>query len=216
MHRRRRTAVVVTSALLLSVPLLAACGNEARPGAAAVVGGERIEVGAVQSKVKAVRVAQERSPQAEQLVKDSGQLTRAKLYDLIVARVVEKAAEDAGVSVTRKEVQTGRAQLVGQAGGEEQLAAMYLQQRGIAPGQLEDVVRRDVLVGKLAEAIGATNGQEGQQKLNAAFSAAAATLDIDVNPRFGTWSDQDLALGEYKAPWITQVTQSQGAPVSGA
>lgn len=216
MHRRRRTALTVSAALLVAAPLLAACGSEAHPGAAAVVGGQRIEVSTVQAKVKDVRAAQQRSPQAEQLIKDSGQLSRAKLYDLIVDRVVQKAADDAGIKVSRKDVQDGRAALVQQAGGEEQLAAMYLQQRGVAPDQVNDVVRRDILVSRLATALGATNSPEGQQKLNDAFTAAAESLDIDVNPRFGAWDDQKLELGSYKAPWITQVTKEQEPVEAGA
>ncbi|MFF8958956.1 SurA N-terminal domain-containing protein [Streptomyces sp. NPDC014894] len=208
MHRRRRTAITVSAALLFAAPLLSACGNEAHPGAAAVVGGQRIDVSALQAGVKDVRTAQRSSPQSAQLVKDSGQLSRAKLYDLIVSRVVERAADDAGVSASRKEVEDGRIALAQQSGGEEQLTAMYLQQRGVAPDQVDDVVRRDILVGKLAESIGAANTPDGQQRLNAAFTAAAKSLDIDVNPRFGSWNDQKLELGDYKAPWITQVTKA--------
>lgn len=216
MHRRRRTALTVSAALLVAAPLLAACGSEAHPGAAAVVGGQRIEVSTVQAKVKDVRAAQQRSQQADQLIKDSGQLSRAKLYDLIVDQVVQRAADDAGVKVSRKDIQEGRAALVQQAGGEEQLAAMYLQQRGVAPDQLNDVVRRDILVTKLATALGAASTPEGQQKLNDAFTAAAKSLRIDVNPRFGAWDDQKLELGSYKAPWITQVTKEQEPVEAGA
>ncbi|MER7049484.1 SurA N-terminal domain-containing protein [Streptomyces jumonjinensis] len=215
MHRRRRTAITVSAALLFAAPLLTACGSEAHPGAAAVVGGERIEVSAVQANVRDVRSAQESSPQSAQLVKDSGQLGRAKLYELIVDRVVERAAADAGVSVSRREVQEGRAALAQQAGGEEQLTAMYLQQRGVAPDQVDQVVRRDVLVGKLAERLGGAT-PEGQQRLNEAFSAAAKALDIDVNPRYGSWDDQKLELGDYRAPWISQVTRQESAETGGA
>ncbi|MFF8846641.1 SurA N-terminal domain-containing protein [Streptomyces sp. NPDC015127] len=214
MHRRRRTALVV--AAIIAAPLLAACGNEAHPGAAAVVGGQRIEVSTVQAKVKDVRDAQQASPQAAQLIKDSGQLGRAKLYDLIVDKVVEKAAADAGVKATRKEIQDARAALTQQSGGQEQLAAMYLQQRGVAPGQLDEVVRRDVLVNKLAAALGVTNNPEGQQRMNEAFTAAAKSLKIDVNPRYGAWDDTKLELGTYKAPWITQVTKEAEAVEAGA
>ncbi|MFF3325415.1 SurA N-terminal domain-containing protein [Streptomyces sp. NPDC002889] len=207
MHRRRRTALTVSAAFVSAAPLLAACGSEAHPGAAAVVGGKRIEVSTVQAEVEDVRAAQQASPQAAQLIKDSGQLGRAKLYDLIVGRVVQRAADDAGVKASRKEVQDARAVLVEQSGGQKQLAAMYLQQRGIAPDQLDDVVRRDVLVSKIAAVLGATSSPEGQQKMNDVFTAAAKALHIDVNPRYGAWDDQKLELGTYKAPWITQVSK---------
>ncbi|MGR8010124.1 SurA N-terminal domain-containing protein [Streptomyces hypolithicus] len=207
MHRRRRTAFSLSAALLAAAPFLAACGNEAHPGAAAVVGGGRIEVSALQAQVEDVREAQQASPQAAQMIGATGQLGRAKLYDLVVDRIVQRAADDAGATASRKEVQAARAEAARQAGGEKQLAAMYLQQRGVAPDQIDAALRRDVLVGKLAAAIGATNSPEGQQKVNEAFVAASKSLNIDVNPRYGTWDDQKMQLGDYKAPWITQVTK---------
>lgn len=216
MHRRRRTALILSAALLCAAPLIAACGSDAHPGAAAIVGGERIEVATVQAQVKDSRTAQAKSAQAAQLIKESGQLGRAKLYYLIVDKVVQRAADDAGVKVSRKEIQDSRAALEKQVGGEEKVAAMYLQQRGAAPGEVDGVVRRDLLVNKIAMALGAGNNPEGQQKLNQAYTAAAKALHIEVNPRYGAWNDQKLELGDYKAPWITQVTKQPQSGEAGA
>ncbi|PWS44405.1 hypothetical protein DKT74_11700 [Streptomyces sp. ZEA17I] len=208
MHRRRRTALAVSAAVLLAAPLLAACGNEAHPGAAAVVGGERIEVSAVQAQAADVRAAQESSPEAAQLVNKSGQLNRAKLHGLIFGRILDKAAEDAGVTVTRKEIQEARTASRAQAGGEEQLRAMMLQQRWVAPEQIDNDMRQEVLLPKLAKALGADLGTPaGQQVVGEALTKASKALDIDVNPRFGAWDDQKMQLGNYQAPWITQVTE---------
>ncbi|MFD3974234.1 SurA N-terminal domain-containing protein [Streptomyces cyaneofuscatus] len=208
MHRRRRTALAVSAATLLAAPLLAACGNEAHPGAAAVVGGERIEVSAVQTQAADVRAAQESSPEAAQLVNKSGQLNRAKLHGLIFGRILDKAAEDAGVTVTRKEIQEARTASRAQAGGEEQLQAMMLQQRWVAPDQIDGDMRQEVLLPKLAKALGADLGTPaGQQVVGEALTKASKQLKIDVNPRFGAWDDQKMQLGNYKAPWITQVTE---------
>ncbi|MFD5901936.1 SurA N-terminal domain-containing protein [Streptomyces microflavus] len=208
MHRRRRTALAVTAATLLAGPLLAACGNEAHPGAAAVVGGERIEVSAVQAQAADVRTAQESSPEAAQLVNKSGQLNRAKLHGLIFGRILDRAAEDAGVTVNRKEIQEARTASRAQAGGEEQLRAMMLQQRWVAPDQIDGDMRQEVLLPKLAKALGADLGTPaGQQVVGEALTKASKQLKIDVNPRFGAWDDQKMQLGNYKAPWITQVTE---------
>ncbi|MFJ7058732.1 SurA N-terminal domain-containing protein [Streptomyces griseobrunneus] len=208
MHRRRRTALAVTAATLLAAPLLAACGNEAHPGAAAVVGGERIEVSAVQAQAADVRTAQESSPEAAQLVNKSGQLNRAKLHGLIFGRILDKAAEDAGVTVSRKEIQEARTASRAQAGGEEQLRAMMLQQRWVAPDQIDGDMRQEALLPKLAKALGGDLGTPaGQQVVGEALTKASKQLKIDVNPRFGAWDDQKMQLGNYKAPWITQVTE---------
>ncbi|MEU0099615.1 SurA N-terminal domain-containing protein [Streptomyces sp. NPDC006267] len=208
MHRRRRTALAVLAATLLAAPLLSACGNQAHPGAAAVVGGERIEVSAVQGRAADVRAAQESSPQAEQLVNKSGQLNRAKLHGLIFARILDRAAADAGVTVTRNEVQEMRRASRAQQGGEKQFQAMMLQQRWVAPDQIDADMRQEVQLPKLAEALGADLGTPaGQQVVGEALTKASKALDIDVNPRFGSWDDQKMQLGAYSAPWITQVTE---------
>ncbi|MCX4969815.1 SurA N-terminal domain-containing protein [Streptomyces sp. NBC_00654] len=217
MHRRR-TALSVSAALLVAAPLLSACGSQAHPGAAAVVGGGRIEVSTVQAQAADVRSAQRSSPQAAQLVNRSGQLGRAKLHSLIFGQILDRAAKDAGVSVSRKEIQEARLASAAQSGGEEQLKAMMLQQRWVAPDQIDGDMRRDVQLPKLAEALGADLGSPaGQQVVGEALTKASEALDIDVNPRFGAWDDQKLQLGDYKASWITQVTKAEAPePQAGA
>ncbi|MER6999284.1 SurA N-terminal domain-containing protein [Streptomyces sp. NPDC000410] len=217
MHRRRRTALALSAALVAAAPLLTACGNDAHPGAAAVVGGDRIEIATLQSQVRDVRAAQRESPQSTQLIENTGLLSRAKLHGLILDRVLAHAADDAGVTVSRREIQDARAAAVRQSGGEEQLAAMLLQQRGVSPGQIDEAVREEVLLTKLAKALDADLGTpQGQQKVGAALTTASKDLDIDVNPRYGTWDDQKIQLGDYKAPWITQVSKDPEAVQAGA
>ncbi|GAA2977034.1 SurA N-terminal domain-containing protein [Streptomyces fulvorobeus] len=218
MHRRSRTALAVSAALLVGVPLLSACGSETHPGAAALVGGDRIEVSVLQAQVADVRSAQESARESEQLVKSSGQLSRAKLHGIIFGRVLDRASKDAGVTVSRKEVQEMRLAAAAQSGGDEQLRAMMLQQRWVAPDQIENDLRREVQLPKLARALGTDLASpEGQKIVGQALAKASKALDIDVNPRFGVWDDKQIQLGDYKAPWITQVTEfEQPAPETGA
>ncbi len=207
LHRRRSTALLTVSAALVAAPLLTACGSGAHPGAAAVVGGDRIQTAALQAQVREVRAAQEASPQAEQLIKATGDLSREKLNGMIFDRVVDKVAADAGVSATRKEVQQTRKAAAEQYGGDAQFAAMLLQQQGTAPDEIDTVVRRNILMNKVADKHGVTNSPEGQKKLMELFSAASESLDIEVNPRYGTWDDENIQLGRYEAPWLRQLTR---------
>ncbi|MEU0280355.1 SurA N-terminal domain-containing protein [Streptomyces sp. NPDC088147] len=207
MHRRRRTALSVSVALLAAAPLLTACGNEAHPGAAAVVGGQRIEVSALQAQVQDVRDAQRGVPESEELIKNTGQLSQAKLNSMIFDRVLEKAADNTGVTVSRKEIQTTRQQAAAQSGGEEQFAAMLLQQGALSAGQIESAIRREVLLTKLAVALGAnTTTPQGQQAVLTELTKTSEQLGIDVNPRYGSWDNKQVRLGEAKTPWITQLT----------
>ncbi|MFB7588229.1 SurA N-terminal domain-containing protein [Streptomyces sp. NPDC056169] len=216
MHRRDRRIALSVSAALLAAPLLTACGSDAHPGAAAVVGGDRIEVSTLQAQVKDVRAAQAASPQAAQLLGASGDLNRRKLNGLIFDRVVDKVAEDSGVSVTRAETQQTRAAFVRQSGGEDRLAAVLLQEQGVAPDQIDDVVRRNVLMNKIAAKLGIAETPEGQKKLTDVFTAASKSLDIDVNPRFGAWDDAQVQLAAATSPWLRQISRDPGATPAGA
>ncbi|MFH8474722.1 SurA N-terminal domain-containing protein [Streptomyces sp. NPDC018000] len=211
MHRRRRTALTVSAALLVGVPLLAACGSRPHPGAAALVGGDRIEVSTLQGQVAAVREAQRDSKDASQLIDKSGQLSRAKLHGLIFDRVLDRAARDAGVTVSRNEIQQMRKAAAAQSGGEAQLRTAMLQQSWVAPDQIDAVLREQVQLTKLAQTLGADLQQpEGQKAVGDALSKASKALKVDVNPRYGAWDDKQTQLANYKAPWITQVTKPAG------
>ncbi|MFE7353646.1 SurA N-terminal domain-containing protein [Streptomyces sp. NPDC057543] len=212
MHRRRRTALTVSAALLAGVPLLTACGSQAHPGAAALVGGDRIEVSTLQGQVAAVREAQRDSKDASQLIDKSGQLSRAKLHGMIFDRVLDRAARDAGVTVSRNEIQQMRKAAAAQSGGEAQLRTAMLQQSWVAPDQIDAVLREQVQLTKLAQALGADLQQpEGQKAVGDALSKASKELKVDVNPRYGAWDDKQTQLANYKAPWIKQVTMPAGA-----
>lgn len=214
MHRR--TALSVSAALLAVAPLLAACGSDAHPGAAAVVGGERIEVSNLQAQVRDVRSAQQSSPHAAELIKATGDLSREKLNVMIFDRVVERVAADHGITVGRGEIQKARGEFAKQSGGEAQLAGMLLQQQGVAPDQIDGVVRRTVLMNKIAAKLGVSNTPEGQKRLTEVFTAASKALDIDVNPRFGAWDHDKIQLGTYTAPWLRQISQAPQAQEAGA
>ncbi|MEV8568146.1 SurA N-terminal domain-containing protein [Streptomyces sp. NPDC051322] len=212
MHRRRRTVLSVSAVLALASPLLAACGGQAHPGAAAVVGKDRITVAAVQAQVRDVRAAQKKSPQAAEMIKSSNNLSGMKLGNMIFDRVLARAAKDAGATVSRKEVQDARAQLVQQAGSEARLQQVYLEQNGVAPGQIDQALQEQVTANKLARALGADLGTSaGQGAVLQAMTKASQALGVDVNPRYGVWDAKKSQLGPYKAPWITQVTKQQSA-----
>ncbi|MGW2180148.1 SurA N-terminal domain-containing protein [Streptomyces sp. NPDC001732] len=215
MHRRRRTALTVSAALLAGAPLLTACGGT-HPGAAAVVGGDRIEVSALQGQVAAVRKAQRGAADASELLDKSGQLSRAKLHGIIFDRVLDRAAKDAGVTVNRNEIQQLRKAAAAQSGGETRLRTVMLRQSWVAPGQIDAVFREQVQLTKLAEALGVDIQQPaGQQAVGEALSKASKALRVEVNPRYGTWDDKQTQLAGYKAPWISQVTKPEGV-VAGA
>ncbi|MEU6893445.1 SurA N-terminal domain-containing protein [Streptomyces sp. NPDC046557] len=204
MHRR--TALSVSAALLAAAPLLSACSGQTHPGTAAVVGGERITTASLQAQVNEVRSAQNRSEQGAQLIEATPRLDRSKLNRMIQTAVLERAAKDAGVTVTTREVEDVRKAQLQQAGTPAALETAALQQAQLAPDQMDADTRFKLLRDKLFEHYG--NQDKALEKL----SAAANALHVQVNPRYGRWDARQILLGDETTPWISQRTRSEQAP----
>ncbi|MCD7441622.1 SurA N-terminal domain-containing protein [Streptomyces lincolnensis] len=206
MHRRRRTALLL-SAAIAAAPLLTACGNDAHPGAAAVVGGQRITVAQLENRVNEVREAQRAAvpdeAQYAQAVARTGTLTRDTLHNMVLDQVVHRAAQEAGVTVSRREVQQMRAGLEQQTGGAKALETAWLQQYGIAPERLDDNLRFQLEAQKLAAKVGTDTGDPAFWN---ALAKASKELGVDLNPRYGTWDVQKSSRADAKTPWVREVT----------
>jgi outer membrane murein-binding lipoprotein Lpp len=207
LHRRRRPALLLTAVIAAAAPLLTACGSDAHPGAAAVVGDQRITVAQLENRVDEVRAAQRAAvpddTQYQQVVARTGTLTRDTLHGMVLDRVLHRAAQDAGVTVSRKEVQDMRGELEKQAGGPEQLETAWLQQYGVAPDRLDDNLLVQLEAQKLAQGLGTdTSRPEFWQ----ALSAASKKLDVDLNPRYGTWDVQKSSRVDTRTPWVREIT----------
>ncbi|KUM72043.1 SurA N-terminal domain-containing protein [Streptomyces sp. ISL-22] len=206
MHRRRRTALLL-SAAIAAAPLLTACGNDAHPGAAAVVGGQRITVAQLENRVGEVRAAQRAAvsddAQYAQVIAKSGTLPREVLHNLVLDRVLHHAAQDAGVTITRKELQRMRADLEEQVGGAKALETAWMQQYGVPPQRLDENLRLQLEAQKLAEKLGTDTGKPAFWN---ALAKASKDLGISLNPRYGTWDVQKSSRADAKTPWVREVT----------
>ncbi|MFE2095464.1 SurA N-terminal domain-containing protein [Streptomyces sp. NPDC059468] len=210
MHRRRRTALVLSAAIATAAPLLAACGSDAHPGAAAVVGGQRITVAQLENRVNEVRKAQRAAvpdeTQYQQVLSSTSSLTRDTLHNMVLDRVLHRAAQDGGITVTRKEVLQMRGGLEQQAGGTKGLETAWLQKYGIAPARLDDNLRLQLEAQKLAAKLGTDTTQPAFWK---ALSKASEELHVDLNPRYGSWDVQKSSRVDAKTPWVREVTAAE-------
>ncbi|WP_073949543.1 SurA N-terminal domain-containing protein [Streptomyces kebangsaanensis] len=210
MHRRRRTALVLSAAIVAAAPLLTACGSDAHPGAAAVVGGQRITVAQLQNRVNEVREAQRSAvseeAQYQQVVAQTGTLTRDTLHRMVLDRVLDRAAGNAGIGVTRREVQQLRTELEQQAGGAKALENTWLHQYGVPPRHLDENLRLQLEAQKLADRLQTDTGQPAFWK---ALSDASAELDVDLNPRYGAWDAQKTSRVDAKASWLRDVPAAE-------
>ncbi|MEV5317225.1 SurA N-terminal domain-containing protein [Streptomyces sp. NPDC052687] len=206
MHRRRRTALLL-SAAIAAAPLLTACGNDARPGAAAVVGDQRITVAQLENRVDEVRAAQRSAvadeAQYAQAIAKTGRLTRDTLHGMVLDKVLHQAARDAGVTVSRKEVQEMRSGLEQQVGGAKALETAWLQQYSVAPERLDENLRLQLEAQKLAAKLGTDTSRPAFWK---ALSETSQKLGVDLNPRYGSWDVEKSGRVDAKTPWVRDLT----------
>ncbi|MEV5313570.1 SurA N-terminal domain-containing protein [Streptomyces sp. NPDC052610] len=213
MHRRRRRTALLLSAAIAAAPLLTACGNDARPGAAAVVGDQRITVAQLENRVDEVRSAQRAAvtddAQYAQAIAKSGSLTRDTLHGMVLDRVLHRAAQDAGITVTRKEIQEMRSGLEQQVGGSRALQTAWLQQYSVAPERLDENLRLQLEAQKLAAKLGTDTSQPAFWE---ALSKASADLGVSVNPRYGSWDVEKSSRVDARTPWVREVTAQPQQP----
>ncbi|WP_019549797.1 SurA N-terminal domain-containing protein [Streptomyces sulphureus] len=208
-RRRRRSALSLCSAaaLVTAVPLLSACGQDTHPGAAAVVDGSRISESQLQSQVGEVRKAQRAAPQGEQMIKQTGRLTKATLDGMIRERIVAHAAEEAGIHVTRRQLQQERRDFERQAGGAKRLEQALLQQQAIAPGEIDSQLRMQLRIDRIAQREGIDpRTPQGNAALTRKLQGVSKAMSIDVNPRYGEWDQRKTALGEARSPWLRDLS----------
>jgi hypothetical protein len=209
LHRRRRRTALLLSAAIAAAPLLTACGSDAHPGAAAVVGGQRITVAQLETRVKEVREAQRAAvaddAQYAQVLNQTSSLTRDTLHGMVLDRLLDRAAEEAGITVTPREVQQLRAGLEQQVGSVKGLETAWLQRYGIAPQRLDDNLRLQLEADKLAASLGTDTSQTAFLD---ALSKVSAELRVDINPRYGSWNAKDVTRVDAKTPWVREVTSA--------
>lgn len=192
---RRRTALSVCAAgLLAAAPLLTACGSAPHPGAAAVVGKDRITVSQLQSQVEDVRRAQQTSPQGQQLLAGSARLSQDTLVRLIQYRIVERAGQDNGVQITRRQLQEQRARVEQSNGGADAVRDRFLA-LGVAPDQIDQALAMDLVRSKLDDKLGAA-------RTNEVLMQTSDRLRVDVNPRYGTWDARRGTARPVQEPWL--------------
>ncbi|MDJ0341323.1 SurA N-terminal domain-containing protein [Streptomyces sp. H10-C2] len=207
---RRRTAVSLAAAALVAMtPVLSACGTP-RAGAAAVVGNETISVSALQSKVNAVRTAQEKLPQSATLIENSSQLTSETLGNMVFERVLKKAAHDAGVTVSPAEVQKQRTAIEQRQGGADAVKAQVVQsQHPFAPADIDTVIGEQIAQTKLMTGLGFQPGSDGGiTALQALLVKTSKSMGIDVSPRYGTWNAESGKLLALQEPWLVKAPQA--------
>lgn len=168
---------VIIGALAVAGTLAACSGGT--PGAAAVVDGRAISESDVDSVVQQLQPVMQ-----NELVRGSVALTLAQEPTL------REVASEYGLAMTDSEVRTSYA-----------TAAEQLQ---IDPVELTDASVAFVRYQTIATTLNSMGNQQATT-IAADFTERQATLDIDLNPRYG----EEIAVGTFAPttyPWIVQTT----------
>lgn len=188
---------------LLAVAVLSACGGQPHPGAAAVVGQDRITVSAVEARVAEFR-AQAAALPSGQYQEQTG-LVGATVSGMVFGAVVDHALGSHDLSVSDTEVAQVRAAQAQSWGGESELRQMLLLKHAVPAAEIDGFYREQIGLQKLAglthQQIGTT---EGNQAVHQLLADASAELKVTVNPRYGSWDAQQAVLDGPTADWLPQ------------
>lgn len=184
----KRKWTIVGAAVMVAVAT-SACGS-AVPGAAAVVGDERISERELGERVEQVLQAQGRPVDSA-----SEALVVTTLDRMITTSLVEQFASREGVEVTQGELDAVVANYAEGSGGREAFEELLLQEDLAAEG-IDDLFRVNILAQKLGMELDPAGSPEAQTLavLNA-VSAFSADIGTRVSPRYGTWDPSELTIG---------------------
>lgn len=199
MKTRARQGIVAIAASVL----LAGCAGLGQAGAAADVGATQISTEALASQVAAVQ--DQRGVPAG--TPDTA-LTLSILQRLIITELVDQAASAQGITVTRGQVDTARAELLAQLGSPEALVAAYLD-ADVPADQIEQQVELSVQVRQLGAALAPDADPNSQQQAVVQYVTGFGVQEgIEVSPRFGTWEAGALRIG----PLPTDLSTTPSGP----
>lgn len=191
-HRIRR---IVRSAAVAGLAAASIAGCQTDPGAAAIIGSQRITDSQVTGYV---RDAMSNAGFASNVTSEAA-LARHELSLRIQLALFQAAAAQQGIQVTDADVNSTIQQYASQVGGRAALA----QQAGIAPSDLVTEVRISLLVDALARKAGVTDptSTQGQQQANViagrALQAEAQRMGVRINPRYGRWDPKQFAVAPH-------------------
>lgn len=179
----------VVSASVLVVAALSGCGS-ASPGAAAVVGDDRISESELTEKVEQVLRAQGRPVDSA-----SEALVVTTLDRMITTSLVEQLAQQQGVEVTQGELDATLANYAEATGGQEAFEELLIQQ-DLAPESVEDLFRVNILAQKLGMELDPMGSPEAQSSaVLIAVAQFSEEVGTSVSPRYGTWDGATLTVG---------------------
>ena len=182
---------VIALITVFSALLLAGCSQV---GAAATVGTTKIPQATVQKSIDGILAERTKIDTAGMQLVTGAELNRSQLRFHLIALLLGAVAADEKITITKAEIDTRRATIITQLGGEVGLPKALVG-ANIASAdfpQYLQLILQSEKIAQFAVAGGATQAESGTaiQKL---VVAEAVKLKVTVNPQYGKW---DAATGD--------------------
>jgi len=178
--------------LAIATFFLAGCSQA---NSAATIGESEIALKELQTQVDLI-LAERNGVDTSQMQLESGEaLTRSQLSYMISNVIIAELAKDQKIEITASELESYKAQIFANIGGEANLASVLVN-ASIPSSGLDDVLRRDLVLRKISEKETAAGADEASvnEKIQALVTDKANALKVTVNPRYGTWDAKTLTV----------------------
>jgi len=157
-------------------------------GAAATLGDTKITQATVQGSIDSIISERTKVDTAQMQLQTGEELNRGQLRFHLLSALLREVGKELKITVTKAEIDTRRAAIVTQVGGEEAMPAALVN-AGIAPQDLAAYVEAVLFSDKVGQAILASGVAQDQvgAEIQKRIVAKAKELGVTVNPRYGKW-----------------------------
>ena len=176
---------ILTIAAVVATLLLAGCSQV---GAAATVGDIKITQATVQGSVDAILEERAKVDTSQMQLETGASLNVSQLRFHLLRTLFIELGKELEITVTKAEIDTRRASIVDQVGGDESLPSALVS-AGIAPEDLDEYIEVISYSDKISQklvAAGVTEDQLGVE-IQKLVVAKAKELGVTINPRYGKW-----------------------------
>jgi len=157
-------------------------------GAAATIGDTKITQEVVQTSIDSILAERGKIDISQMELQTGADLNLSQLRFQVLTVLIREVGKDFKIEASKAEIDTRRAAIVEQVGGEAELPKALVG-AGIAPQNFDLYLEAVIVSGKISDAIVATGvTQEALGgEITKIVAAKAAQLKVDVNPRYGKW-----------------------------
>ena len=170
---------------VLATFLLAGCSQV---GAAATVGSTKITQATVQASIDAILSERTKVDTSQMQLETGSTLNVSQLRFHLLGTLLRELGQELQLNVTKAEIDTRRASIIEQVGGEAALPTALVN-AGIAPQDLDryiEAIAYSDKIGQKLVAAGVTEDQLGTE-IQKLVVAKAKEIGVTVNPRYGKW-----------------------------